>query len=83
MVHLENAALAGRAMVGAVGLAGLAFLTKPELAVRLDGEGGGARRSNGRQGRVAHAIGSTTRLGEDGRGVAPVEHRVEDEGAEG
>lgn len=45
VVHLEDAPTAGRAVVGAVGLAGLAFLAVAKLAVALDGEGCGMIRT--------------------------------------
>lgn len=76
VIHLQHAALAGRAVVGAIGLACLAFLTKPKVSVRLDGERGRVRRRDGGQRRVAHAICRATGIGEDGCGVAPVEHGV-------
>lgn len=83
VVHLQHAALASRAVVGAIGLACLAFLAEPELAIRLDGKGGGVGSGDGGQGRIAHAVRGTTGIGEDGRGVAPVEHGVEEETAGG
>lgn len=39
VVHLEDAAATGRAVVRTIGLAGLAFLAEPNLAIALDGEG--------------------------------------------
>lgn len=83
VVHLEHAAMTSRAVVGAIGLAGLAFLAEPELAIRLDSKGGGVGRGNGGQGRIAHAVCGTAGIGEDGRGVAPVKHGVKEETAEG
>lgn len=49
MVHLENAAVASRAVMGAVGLPCLALLAEAELARGFDGEGGGSRGCLGRK----------------------------------
>lgn len=38
VVHFENAAFAGRAVMRTVGLARLTFLTEPSPAGRFDGE---------------------------------------------
>lgn len=83
VVHLENAALTSRAVVCAIGLAGLAFLAEPEFAIRFDGKRGGVGGGDGGQGRIAHTVCGTTGIGEDGRGVAPVEHGIEEETASG
>ena len=77
VVHLQHAPPARRAVVGAVGLPGLALLAEPQVAVRLDGEGGGVGRLDvGGQRRIAGVVGRAARAREDGRGVAPVEHRI-------
>ena len=81
VVHLEHAAAAGRAVVGAVGLAGLALLAEAHLAVGLDREGRDGGRVHG-QGAIAIVVGGAAGRGEDGRGVAPIEHQVEGDAPE-
>lgn len=44
VVHLQHAFLACATVVRAVRLAGLALLAEANIAIGLDGEGGGARR---------------------------------------
>jgi hypothetical protein len=79
VVHLEHAAAAGRAVVGAVGLAGLALFAEAQFAVGLDGEGGGLGRDVGRQRAVAMVVGRAAGRVEDGSRVAPVEQEVEED----
>lgn len=82
VVHLEDAPPAGRAMVRAVGLAGLAFLAEANLAVGLDGEGGRAGGRTGLvggQGAVPAVVGRAARSGEYGLRVGPVQESVEDD----
>jgi hypothetical protein len=62
--------------MSAIGLSCLAFLAEPELSIGLNSEGGCVRRGVGGQARIAHAVCRTTGIGEDGRRIAPVEHRV-------
>jgi hypothetical protein len=83
VVHLEHAAAAGRAVVGAVGLPGLALLAEAHLAVGLDGEGGGQRGGVCGQSAVAIVVGGAAGRGEDGCCVAPVEEKVEDNAGQG
>ena len=64
-------------MVGAVGLAGLALFAEAQLAVGLDGEGGGRGRGVCGQGAVAIIVGGAAGGGEDGGGVAPIGKKVE------
>lgn len=47
MVHLEDAAAAGRAVMRTIGFPGLAFLAEAQLAVGLDGERSSLRRGGG------------------------------------
>lgn len=86
VVHLQDAALAGRTVVGAVGLLGLALVAESSTAIGgFDGEGGELHTASfgGRQGAVAIVEGKRRPgIGEDGGGVAPVEHEVEED-AEG
>lgn len=83
VVHLEDAPPAGRAVVSAVGLAGLAFLAEAYLPVGLDGKGG---RAGGRtgfvggQGAVPAIVGRAAGRREHGRCVGPVQESVEDDG---
>ena len=83
VVHLEDAPPAGRAVVCAVGLAGLAFLAETYLAVGLDGEGGRAGGRTGlvgRQGAISAVVGRAAGRGEHGRCVGPVQESVEGDG---
>ena len=69
VVHLQHAAAAGRAVVGAVGLSCLALLAETYLAVGFYGKGGGIGMNVGREGAVAIVVGRAARRGEDGDGV--------------
>lgn len=81
VVHLEHAATARRAVVGAVRLACLTFLAEAHLAIGFHGERrGGARSLVGRERAVTRVVCGGTRRGEDGGGVGPVEHGPEDQG---
>lgn len=83
VIHLEDAPPAGRAVVRAVGLAGLAFLAEAYLPVGLDREGGRAGGRTGlvgRQGAVPAIVGRASGRGEYGRCVGPVQESVEDDG---
>lgn len=55
MVHLQDAGLAGAAMVRAVWFCGVAFLAEAWGAGGFDGEGGHARSRGGGEGGVAVA----------------------------
>ena len=84
MVHFQDAALACRAVVRAIGLLGLALVAEAHTAVRrLDGEGGVLDADAFfLLGQIAVAIFVVERrpgVGEDGGGVAPVEQAVENE----
>lgn len=83
VVHFQNAALARGAMVGAIGFFGLALVAKAQFAGRgLDGKGCVVDLAALLRGQVAVAIFDVERgsgVGEDGGGVAPVEHEVEEE----
>lgn len=84
VIHLQHTALASRAVVGAIRLSCLTFLTEPKLPIGLDGEGRRRRRrGEGGQSRVAHAIRRAPGIGKDRCGVAPVEHRIENETTDG
>lgn len=77
VVHLEHAAAAGGAVVGAVGLAGLALFAEAQFAVGLNSERGGRGRGVCRECAVAIVVGGAAGRGKDGGGVAPVGHEVE------
>lgn len=70
-------------MVGAVGLARLALFAEAQLAIGLNGEGGGLRRCMGGERAVAVVVGGAAGRGEDGRGVAPVQQEVESDADKG
>lgn len=83
VVHLEDAPPAGRAVVRAVGLAGLTFLAEAYLPIGLDGEGGrvgGRNRFVGGQGAIPAIVGRAAGRREYGRCVGPVQESVEDDG---
>lgn len=86
VVHLQDTALACRAVVGAVRLVRLALVAEAHAAVGgLDSEGRVLQTPALLGGQIAVAIGvaeGRAGVGEDGGGVAPVEEAVEDE-AEG
>ena len=82
VIHLEDAAAAGRAVVGAIGFSGLAFLAEAHLAVGFDGEGCGGGRRVGWEGAVAVVVCRAAGGREDCGCVAPVEQEVEDEAEE-
>lgn len=65
MVHLEDAALARGAMVGAVRLPRLTLLAKPYLAIALDGERGRLRSVLRREEAIAVVVGSRAGVRED------------------
>ena len=87
VVHLQHAALACRAVMGAVGFLGLALFAEAKVAGRgFDGEGrvGVVALLLGRQVGVAVDGGQRRAwVGEDGGGVAPVEQEVERDAEEG
>lgn len=82
VVHFEDAAAAGRAVVGAIGFSGLTFFAEAHLAVGFDREGGGGGRRVGWEGAVAVVVRCAARGCEDCGCVAPVEQEVEDEAEE-
>ena len=69
--------------MGAVGLPSLTLLAEAEFAIGLDGEGCSARRGVGRKGRVARVVRRTAGIREDSGGVAPIEHHIEENTANG
>lgn len=83
VIHLQHAPAAGRAVVGAIGLARLALFAETELAVGLDGKRRGHGGGLGREGAVAIVVGGATRGGEDCGCVAPVEQEIEGDAEEG
>lgn len=87
MVHLEHAALARGAVVGAVRLLRLAFVTEAHAPVRcLHREGCVLQSPSFLRGQVAVAIVEVegrAGIGEDGGRVAPVEHEVQKDAERG
>lgn len=81
VIHLQNTSLARTAVMGAVGLPGLALLAEAQLAIRFDGERSRIRGSRGGQRRVAMGVGGAAGIGEDGRRIAPVEQKIEQDAA--
>ena len=57
----------------------LTFLTKAQLAVGLDGEGGGRGRVVCWQRRIAVVVRRAAGFGKDSLGIAPVEHKIEED----
>ena len=83
VVHFQDAALAGGAVVAAVGLLGLALIAEAQFAGRgLDGEGrilGLGALLGGQMAVAIVGVEGRAGIGEDGGGVAPVEHEVEED----
>lgn len=82
VVHFQDAAAAGGAVVSAVGLSCLALFAKSEFAIGLDGKGGGIRGCLCREGTVAMVVGGAPGRSKDGVCIAPVEQKVENDGEE-
>ena len=78
VVHLEHAAAARRAVVRAVGLAGLALLAEPDFAIAFNSEGGrlGRLLLGRREKAVAIVVGGRAGGSEDGGGIGPVEKDI-------
>lgn len=74
VVHLEHAAAARRAVVGAVGFTCLALFAEAHLAIGFDGKcRGGSWRLVGRKSAVAGVVRSGARRCEDGGSIGPIE----------
>ena len=82
VVHLENASTTRGTVMRTVGLSSLAFFAKTQFAIGLDSEGGSLRWCVGGQTGVAGRAGCASGVCEDGGGVAPVEHQVENDAAD-
>jgi len=87
MVHFQDAALACRAVMGAVGFLGLALVAEAQLSRRsLDGKRGVLYLPSFLRRQMTIAILDIQRrsgIGEDGGSIAPVEHEVEEDAQRG